>query len=71
MDKYCLEVGDLLLRNKDVGVVHSAQKTPYGVVYQIYWRWEDNKEGTVLIPQVLLCEPFFKKFTLVRKKCME
>ena len=67
MDKCVLYEGDLLLRGKEIGVVKSTHETPYGLYYEIYWTWsKDNSQGVTKVPDILLCESFFKRFTLVR-----
>ena len=64
-NKYNLQVGDLLLRNSAMGIVKSISETPYGLVFNVYWAWDDGY-GATIIPQVLLCDAFFKKFTLIK-----
>ena len=67
MDKPILEVGDLLLRGKEIGVVKHANDTPYGVCYVIHWTWSvDNSHGITTIPDLLLCEGFFDRFTVIK-----
>ena len=64
-NKYNLQVGDLLLRNAEMGIVRSISETPYGLIFNVYWTWADTY-GVTAIPQVLLCDAFFKKFTLIK-----
>jgi len=62
---HTLEVGDLLCRGNEVGVVQHIQTTPYGFIYNIYWVWE-NTCGMTTIPQQLLCKAFFNKFIHIK-----
>jgi len=64
-NKYNLQVGDLLLRNSEMGIVRSISETPYGLIFNVYWAWADTC-GSTIIPQQLLCKAFFKKFIHIK-----
>jgi len=69
MNKWNLEVGDLLIRDEEVGIVHKIKETTWGLIYSVYWTWnKDGLFGTTKIPEQLLCYEFFKKFEHVKGK---
>ena len=64
-----LEVGDLLIRDDEVGIVQKIYITPYGNTYRVYWTWTiEGFTGFTDIPSCLLDEGFFKRFDRIRKK---
>lgn len=66
-NKYNLEVGDLLLRCTEIGIVGSITETPYGLIFKVYWTWAtDESDGTIEIPEALLCDAFFERFKLIK-----
>ena len=66
-NKWNLEIGDLLLRADEIGIVRSINETPYGLIFVIYWSWgQDNLVGCTEIPEQLLCEPFFERFQHIK-----
>jgi len=66
-NKWNLEVGDLLIRGVEVGIVKEITETPYGLIFQLYWTWSKEKmEGCTQIPEQLLCEPFFQRFRHIK-----
>ena len=66
-NKWNLEVGDLLLRSNDVGVVTDALETDYGLLYRVYWTWAiDGKSGMTEIHESQLTKAFFTKFKHVK-----
>ncbi len=66
-NKWNLEIGDLLLRGAEVGIVKDIDETPYGLVFMVYWTWSKDKlTGCTDIPEQLLCEPFFKRFQHIK-----
>ena len=66
-NKYNLEVGDLLLRGTEIGVIKSILETPYGLLFSIYWTWAtDESDGVVQIPEGMLCDAFFERFKLIK-----
>ncbi len=67
MNKWDLEIGDLLLRAEEIGIVKKIHETPYGLIYVVYWTWgEDDLTGYTEIPEQLLCEPFFERFRHIK-----
>ena len=72
MTDYILEVGDLLMRSDEVGVVSSISETPYGLIYSVHWTWTlEGFCGVTNIPCALLCKPFFDKFTHIKRSKSE
>ena len=73
MNKWNLEVGDLLFKPDEVGIVRAIEETPYGLVFAIHWAWnQEGLYGTTMIPEQLLCKAFFTKFKHIKgtdKKC--
>jgi hypothetical protein len=68
MNKWNLEVGDLLMRGGDIGVVHSLSQTAYGSVWEVHWTWTiDGNSGTTHVPEQLLCKAFFTKFQHIKR----
>ena len=66
-NKYNLQVGDLLLRSTEIGIIRSVSETPYGLVFQIYWTWAtDESDGIIQIPEGMLCDAFFERFKLIK-----
>lgn len=66
-NKWDLEVGDLLTRGEEVGIVRRIEETPYGLIFMVYWTWsKDNLSGCTAIPEQLLCEPFFERFDHIK-----
>ncbi len=66
-NKWDLEVGDLLARGEEIGIVRSIEDTPYGLIFIVYWTWSnDNLTGCTAIPEQLLCEPFFDRFQHIK-----
>tara|TARA_R100001443_G_scaffold43434_1_gene56524 strand:+ start:171 stop:401 length:231 start_codon:yes stop_codon:yes gene_type:complete len=66
-NKWNLEVGDLLTRGDEVGIVKNIEDTPYGLIFVVYWTWSsENLTGCTEIPEQLLCEPFFARFQHIK-----
>ena len=64
-----LEIGDLLIRNNEVGIVQRAYITPYGITYRVYWTWNiEGFYGFTEIPDTLLSKMFFSRFQHIKKK---
>ena len=67
MNKWNLQKGDLLVRYEEIGIVKKILETPYGLVFVIYWTWnQDGLSGCTQIPEQLLCEPFFERFQHIK-----
>ena len=67
MNKWNLEVGDLLFKPEEVGIVKHIHKTPYGLVFAIYWTWnQEGCSGVTQIPEQILCDAFFTKFKHIK-----
>tara|TARA_R110000824_G_scaffold193147_1_gene375496 strand:- start:15 stop:233 length:219 start_codon:yes stop_codon:yes gene_type:complete len=67
MIKYDFEVGDLLIKKNEVGILYRVNKTPYGLEYAIYWSWcLEGNNGTVTLPDLMLCKAFFNKYSIIK-----
>ena len=66
-NKWNLEIGDLLLRTEEIGIVKKIHETPYGLIFVVHWTWAvDNLTGFTEIPEQLLCIPFFERFQHIK-----
>jgi hypothetical protein len=67
INKWGLETGDLLFKPDEVGVVKEIRETPYGLIFVIYWTWnQEGYTGFTEIPEQLLCKAFFTKFKHIK-----
>jgi len=67
-----LEIGDLLIKSDEVGIVHRIDETSYGLIYNIYWTWKlGGLCGVTKIPEQLLCRAFFTKFKHIKGKKLD
>lgn len=64
-----LGLGDLLLRENEIGIVQSINNTEWGLVYKIYWIWSlEGLAGHTSIPDSLICKSFMKRFKHIKAK---
>ena len=67
-----LEIGDLLIKSDEVGIVHRIDETSYGSIYNIYWTWKHGELcGVTKMPEQLLSQSFFTKFKHIKGKKLD
>lgn len=67
MNKWNLDIGDLFVRGRDIGIVCKVTESAYGHIFQVHWVWpSEGQSGMTSIPEQLLCRAFFTKFKHIK-----